>query len=132
MSAAPVARSGRSEAGAVWALGALALVAAVAALSVLDTALPPCPFKALTGLPCATCGGTRAALALARLDVVSALRWNPLAALALPLFVLFGLAAGVLRILGRAILEPRPPLAVRVLGLSALAANWLYLLAVGR
>jgi hypothetical protein len=132
VNAAPEGRSGRPEAGALWPLSALALLAAVAALSVTHAALPPCPFKMLTGLPCAACGGTRAALALARLDVASALRWNPLAALALPLFVLFGLAAGVLRLLGRAIPEPRPPLVFRVLGLSALAANWAYLIAAGR
>ncbi len=36
----------------------------------------PCPIKALTGLECAGCGNTRAALALLRLDVMRMLEYN--------------------------------------------------------
>src|SRR3954463_93827 len=42
----------------------------------------PCAFKMITGLPCATCGGTRALAALGRLDLLSALRFNPMVACA--------------------------------------------------
>lgn len=35
----------------------------------LSGALPPCPFRALTGLPCPLCGGTRAFEHAARLDI---------------------------------------------------------------
>ena len=31
-------------------------------------AVPPCPFRAVTGLPCPVCGGTRAFVAVARGD----------------------------------------------------------------
>ena len=122
----------RSRAGALWGLAALSLLAAGALASAFPAALPACPFKTLTGLPCATCGTTRAALALAHLDLAAAFRWNPLAALALPTFVAAGLAAGALWLLGRDVPEPRPPLAVRVVSLAAVAANWVYLLAVRR
>jgi hypothetical protein len=121
-----------SNAGALWALSTLALVSAAAFVSLSGVLPPPCLFKAWTGLPCAACGGTRAALALLRLDVREALRLNPLAALALPAFVIFGLAAGALTLLGRRLPEIRPPLAVRALALLALAGNWVYLVAAGR
>ncbi len=35
-----------------------------------------CPFYQLTGLQCPGCGNSRAALALLRLDLISALRYN--------------------------------------------------------
>jgi hypothetical protein len=41
-----------------------------------------CPFRTITGIPCLTCGGTRALLALVRGDLGTALFWNPLVACA--------------------------------------------------
>ncbi len=41
-------------------------------------AAPLCSFKRLTGTPCPTCGGTRAALRLADGDVLGAFLFNPL------------------------------------------------------
>lgn len=40
-----------------------------------------CPFKAVTGLPCPGCGGTRAAQALLQGDLLLALYINPLSCL---------------------------------------------------
>ncbi len=42
---------------------------------------PLCPFKLLTGLPCPGCGGLRAANALLRGEILSALYINPLSCL---------------------------------------------------
>ena len=41
-------------------------------------AVPLCNFKRITGTPCPTCGGTRAALRLADGDVIGAWLFNPL------------------------------------------------------
>ena len=57
--------------------------------------VPPCPFKAITGLPCASCGLTRWGLALARGDWRGALHWHPVAtvlAFGSPLAALWDLA----------------------------------------
>lgn len=45
--------------------------------------LPACPLKAITGLPCATCGLTRWALALGAGDWRGAFHWHPVATLLL-------------------------------------------------
>lgn len=41
----------------------------------------PCPFKAVTGIPCPSCGGMRSLDALIHGDYVQALRINPLSVL---------------------------------------------------
>lgn len=64
---------------AAGALGA-ALAPALAAGRVI---LPPCPFKAFTGWPCATCGLTRWAQALALGDWRGAFHWHPVASVLL-------------------------------------------------
>jgi hypothetical protein len=38
----------------------------------------PCPIKSTMGIPCPTCGGTRAIIALKQLHLHNALLWNPL------------------------------------------------------
>ena len=52
---------------------------------------PKCVFKKVTGYHCAGCGSTRAAHALAHLDVPAALRKNPLFVIGLP-FLVTGIA----------------------------------------
>jgi len=42
---------------------------------------PPCPLKAHLGIPCATCGGTRCALALVNGHLREAFHWHPVLAL---------------------------------------------------
>ncbi len=94
-----------------------------------------CAFKAFTGLPCPTCGSTRAAAHLARLDLAGALALNPLATAAAAALVAWGLLDLVLMARGRALgLEVSPPVArvLRVAAVAALLANWAYLVAAGR
>jgi hypothetical protein len=62
----------------------LALIASVPAV-LLAAGLWPCPFAALTGLPCPGCGLTRAALAMLRGDLGAALSLHPLSPLVVPL-----------------------------------------------
>jgi hypothetical protein len=39
--------------------------------------VPPCPLRALTGVPCPFCGGTRGTLALLHGDLLHSLALNP-------------------------------------------------------
>ncbi len=87
------------------------------------TGLGGCAFRELTGRPCPTCGGSRAALALLTGHPLAALAWNPLAVLAPPVLLL--LAACRRRLDG-------VPRRVWILGgVAAVLANWLYLLVRG-
>ena len=119
-----------------WSLLVVGLVAwaAVVFLRPVLALLPRCPFHAITGLPCPTCGVTRAALALARGDVSAALGLQPL-------FVLAGCAA--LGVILRAIcatatgnyikveMVPNEHVWVRHALPGMIALNWLYLLLMG-
>lgn len=99
----------------------------------LATALPACPLKSIVGVPCLTCGSTRAALALGRLDLWTALTINPLVAAGWVMLVVGGLIAGVLALGGKPLREPSWRLAapVRVAIALVLLANWVYLIKVG-
>lgn len=82
--------------------GALLLVGAGAALRwpVLLRGLWPCPFRAVTSLPCPTCGLTRVLLLLAEGRVAEALRLAPLPTLLLGVALSLGLVEA-LRLLRR-------------------------------
>jgi len=122
--------------GAVIAT-ALSLGATVAlAAPALTRLLPACGFRALTGLPCPTCGSTRAVLALADGRLLAALAHNPLAILVLGgAMIYLGYALGaILGLVPRVRtgwLTPPMPVGLRV-GLPALLmANWIWLLVQG-
>lgn len=118
--------------GFLWGGAALACAAAAPWASAFAKGLPPCPFHWLTGFPCATCGGTRALVALSRFDFGAALSWNPLVAVAGILFVIGGIAALSMAALGREVRLPNPSMGVRVAFGLAFASNWVFLLATGR
>lgn len=130
-------RAGETDHELLWSLVGLgALTLALAWMAAGSPALPVCPLRSVTGLPCPTCGSTRAMLALldGRLD--DAARLNPLAfavAIAFPPYAVYGLvvAAGALpriRLQVEAASRAVIRLAVAVLG----AALWLFLIIDGR
>lgn len=122
----------REERQLAWLWG----VAAVSSLLLrplwlaLAPGLPSCPFRALTGLPCPTCGSTRAALAFFHLDLGAALAANPLVALAGLGFVAGGIAAPLWAVLrGPAIDLPAPlPRWLRGAIVLTLGLNWVWVL----
>ncbi|MEO8585757.1 MAG: DUF2752 domain-containing protein [Acidobacteriota bacterium] len=118
--------------GFLWGGAALVCAAAAPLAPALSKGLPPCPFHWLTGIPCATCGGTRALLALGRLDFGAAFSWNPLVAAAGIVFFVGGLVGLLSAISGRDVRVPRPTVALRFVIGMAVAANWAFLLAAGR
>jgi len=91
-----------------------------------------CLFRWTTGLPCPTCGATRATLAFATGHVSEALRLNPLIAAAWLLSPVLAAALLVWR-KRRPSLDPHVAVRLRRVGFSllvlALLVNWLYLLA---
>lgn len=95
-------------------------------------ALVRCPIKAFTGLPCLTCGGTRALRALAHLDLVTAFTMNPLlTTLALGPVPYVLVSAWRRQTGGRPLRWPPTIVLVVSAGLLALL-NWTYLLLVER
>ena len=118
----------------IWLAVSVASIAGGAAWLALALPWPQCPFLAVTGLPCVTCGATRSAIAFLHGDFLSALRWNPLAFVALCGLVAFNLYAALvlvgrmprLRIVDWTVTEKN---VARIVVISLLALNWIYLLA---
>ncbi|MEM8960636.1 MAG: DUF2752 domain-containing protein [Acidobacteriota bacterium] len=125
-------RGDRQLAG-LWAGSVLALIVLSPLVSRLSWLLPVCPLKTFTGVPCPTCGTTRAAFSLAHFDVVGAITHYPLPTLLWTAFILGGLAAGVWVGSGRSLPSlPRPvPMWFRVGIVLALAGNWLFNILTG-
>ncbi len=84
---------------------------------------PGCPLRALTGIPCAFCGMTRATLALGDGDVAGALALHPLAPLVL--VATLGLSLAIAAGRADALVGGRRP----ALLLLTVAAIWLVRLA---
>lgn len=91
----------------------------------------PCPFRTITSIPCPTCGGTRAMIALARFDLPRAFEMNPLVALCGLLAALY-LFHAIRVLFTRNPWRPELPRMMRYVVIGAIAANWVYLIAVGR
>ena len=126
--------------------GALPLGAILAGIGVLAgaavgllhlDALPftVCVFKLTTGLPCVTCGSTRALGRLVHGDLYGAWLMNPLAASGALALLPWAAADLLLMMRGRALgveLAPAAARAARIAVVAAALANWAYLVAAGR
>ncbi len=129
------AAAGRPPLGAIFGALAIAGGAAVTLLHLDRLPMVFCTFRALTGLPCPTCGSTRALARLATLDVAGAVAMNPLAALVFALIALWALVDLVLLPRRRALsleVSPRVARGLRLTALVLFLANWAYLLAARR
>ena len=118
----------------IWLAVSIAVLAGGAAWLAMALPWPRCPFFAVTGLPCVTCGATRSAIAFLHGDFLVALRWNPLAFVAFVGLIAFDLYAAIvlvgrtarLRVVDLTLAEKK---VVRIAAISLLALNWIYLLA---
>jgi hypothetical protein len=129
------ARPGATPVGAILAACALVAIALVVLLHLDRLPVSLCVFRAVTGVPCMTCGTTRALARLARLDLAGALAMNPLAAAGTLALLPWALADLVLLPRGRALSLELSPAAARVARIAAVAAvlaNWVWLVVAGR
>lgn len=128
-------RPGATPFGAILAACALVAIGLVALLPLAHLPFSLCVFKAVTGLPCMTCGTTRAFTRLGRLDLAGALAMNPLVTLGTLALGPWALADLVLLPRGRALSLELSPAAARVTRIAvvvAVFANWIWLIAAGR
>ncbi len=129
------ARPGAAPLGAIF--GGIGLLGGIA-VSLLHLDRLPfalCVFKNLSGLPCPTCGSTRAMGRLFSLDLAGALAMNPLTTLGAGVVAAWALADLALLPRGCALgidVQPRLASRLRVAALLIFLLNWVYLLTAGR
>lgn len=108
-------------------------IAAAAATPAYDRGPVVCPFRAVTGLPCPTCGTIRAAGHLLRGEFTAAYGTNPLAAAVMTVAAPLGLLVWVGNAAGgwtvRIHASPRERSAAWALAAALFLANWAYVLA---
>lgn len=98
----------------------------------LPARLPSCGFEATFGIPCVSCGGTRSMKALARGNLVEAVRFNPAAVLGVAASCLW-LLSGLTRFFLASPVSSAESASRRIkygaiLTLALLALNWIYLI----
>jgi hypothetical protein len=112
------------------------LAAAVVGLLGLDRVpVTFCVFKGLSGLPCPTCGSTRAVARLFDLDPAGALAMNPFTTVAAVVIAAWAVVDVLLLPRRRALrvgLSGSLGRAFRIAAFAAFVANWVYLIAAGR
>ncbi|MCL4845914.1 MAG: DUF2752 domain-containing protein [Acidobacteria bacterium] len=121
----------------LWSAVGLAAAGLLAILA-LTPLTPPlvCPLSALAGVPCPTCGSTRALLALGEGRWLAAFRFNPLTTLAVTLSIPWLAHGAVASLLRLPRLRLRPDAAerhgLRLLAWLAIAGTWVFLIVDGR
>ena len=118
----------------LWLAVSLGGAALLAVWFALRWPTPQCFFRALTGLPCLTCGATRAAHQFLHGHFAASFFFNPLAFLLFFAVLIFDLYAAVVLVTRAPRIRfqnfsPVEKRLVRSVVLGLLAANWLYLLA---
>ena len=97
--------------------------------------VPGCPLREATGIPCPTCGGGRMARSLLELDLLGALRWNPLLFLTGVGILAGGVVSAVRWLSGapgvRLALTAGERVWVRIGVVLLLVSAWVYLLFAG-
>ena len=129
------ARAGAPPLGAIFGGIGLLAAAAVWLLRLDRIPLTFCVFKGLTGLPCPTCGSTRALGLLFARDFAGALRMNPFTTVVASVVAAWAVADLILLPRRRALgleVSSRLGFALRVGALALFLANWVYLVAAGR
>jgi len=130
-----LARPGASPLGAIFAAIGLAGGAVIGWLHLDHVPVTFCSLKAMTGIPCFSCGATRAFGRLFALDLAGALAMNPLVTLGALSVAVWGAADLIVLPWGRALRVEVPPGLARVLRMGAVVAvvlNWIFLVVDGR
>ena len=116
----------------LWLSVSLVSFSIAAAWLAIGLPWPRCVFHELTGLPCVTCGMTRCAIQFFHGHFLAALKWNPLVfamlcgVAAYDLYAFASLATGAPRL--RIAFREAERRYLRVIVISLLALNWIYLL----
>jgi len=126
-------RAGELDAELIWLCVTVASGAIGMVWLALQLPVPQCTFRTLTGVPCVTCGATRAAMALMEGNIVGAFWLNPLVFVgmaAVALFNLYALAVLLMRAPRLRVVAParRVRRTLVAISCSVLLLNWIYLL----
>ncbi len=124
---------GETDYDLIWLSVSVASLGLAATWLALGLPWPRCLFHDLTGRPCLTCGMTRSAIQFFHGHFLAALKWNPLVfavlcgVTAFDLYAFFALVtrAPRLRIIFWTASEKK---VARIIVITALALNWVYLL----
>jgi len=114
----------------LWLAAAVSVVALRPLWLTLAPHLPTCVFRGLTGVPCPTCGTTRAATAFLNGEPAAAFAANPMAALAGLIFVVGAPLATAWAMTKKdmPLFTGRLPMWTRVAAVSLIGLNWIYVI----